>query len=106
MNHEMILFKADMVLNETMRAFDLRPEYKWFVEPLRVQFRTSTHVTEKYFIDIILKSKETKDASGWWVPMIQYMGTTFYDPEIKVLSDGSKEMYISSLENALKVKNE
>lgn len=92
MKHSMIIFTADKEMNRVMRSFDMCPEYKWFIETKAVEFDTSTVVDDDYFVRLINKSKEAEES--FWIPAIKYQDNFYHHPDVKILSDGKKEMFI------------
>ena len=94
MKHKATLFVADLTHNKFMSAFDMRPDYKWFVVPTEVSFVTQTPVNEDYFMNIINKSKEDPT---FWIPAVKYMDNIYFSPDVKILSDGIREMFIQEV---------
>lgn len=94
MTHEMTMFIAHRPVNDTMKAFDMRPTCKWYVEPQKATFSTKTQITPGYFENIIAKSHEKYEEIGFWIPAIQYMGNFFRADGVKILSDGKREMFL------------
>lgn len=91
MQYEMTLYIADRQQNAFMKHFDLRPDYKWFIKRVTVQFKTTSKLNDKYFLNLIEKSKAEKEK---WVPAIEFSGTIYCDPSVKELSDGNKVMFV------------
>ena len=62
MTHTATLYIADKVKNEFMRLFDMRPDYKWYIDRREASFETASlkiHLSPSdYFHNIISKSKE------------------------------------------------
>lgn len=94
MQHTMTLFIADDITNKFMKSADLKPEYKWYVTPQVIDFRTSSLVDDQYFENIIKASKEVFQEQGFWIPAIRYQNNFYRDSEVKILSDGKKEVFI------------
>lgn len=94
MRHAMTLFVAKKEINQFMRMVDLKPDCKWYVDVVETSFTTKTNVDDDYFMSIIEKSK---DGGDFWIPAIKYMDNLFFDPGVKILSDGNKEMFIQQL---------
>jgi hypothetical protein len=90
--HEMTLYIADRQQNELMRHFDLRPDYKWYIKPIKVAFSTTTRLSKRYFLNLIEKSKEEKEK---WIPAIEFGGTLYCDPSVKELSNGQQIMFVN-----------
>lgn len=91
----MTLFIADVFTNKSMKAFDLKPDCKWYVSPTSVNFKTNSIVNDQYFEDIIKASKEKFQEQGFWIPAIKYQNNFYRDSEVKILSDGEKEVFIN-----------
>jgi len=91
----MTTFAAHYPLNTFMAALDMRPSFKWYVETHEVVFSTSTKVDAAYFLNIIEKSKINYKDQGFWIPAIKYQNQIFMDPEVKILSDGVKEVFVT-----------
>lgn len=91
MKHTATLYVADRERNNLMAAFDLKPDYKWFVTPLKVTFEPDQPPTEEMFRQMIEQSKTLDDE---WILAIRYMDNLFADPSVKVLSDGEMEMFL------------
>lgn len=94
MQYSMILFVAHREINEFMRCADLRPEYKWYVEFHKATFTHSGEINEGFFQSIIEQSRSQED---YWIPAIQFCDSFFVAQNVKILSDGKKEMFVSSL---------
>jgi hypothetical protein len=94
MKHTMTLYIAERKINDFMKAFDMRPDSKWFVHPEVVSFETTTAITPAYFEKLI---KESKSNELFWIPGITYMENHFIDPSVKILSDGQKEFFVGVL---------
>jgi len=93
MQYEMTLYIADRKQNDFMKHFDLKPDYKWFIKPVRVRFKPSKKLNDKFFLDLIEKSKTENEK---WVPAIEFNGTIFCDPSVKELSDGQKVFFVNA----------
>lgn len=93
--HQMTLYVADRKMNDFMKAFDLRIDCKQFIDLRDVTFtlKPGVVIDEEFFMNFIMKSKELME--GYWIPAILYQGNFFYHPEVKVLSDGQREMFIT-----------
>ncbi len=87
----MTLFIADRKINEFMKTFDLRPDHKWFIKPVTVQFKAAKKLNDEVFLNIIEQSKIEKEK---WVPAIQFQDKIYCDPSVKELSDGSKSFFV------------
>lgn len=94
MQHKMTLYISDRKLNEFMKAFDMRIDCKQFIEPREAIFtmKPGRVIDEEFFMNLITKSKDLME--GYWIPAIKYQDNFFYHPEVKVLSDGQKEMFL------------
>ena len=86
------LLLAERKLNSFMTSFDMRPNFKWFYAPTEVEVTTTTQINSEYFQKIIRESKNLPD---YWIPGIIYAGELYVDPEVKILSDGVKEMFVN-----------
>jgi len=97
MRYEMIIYIADKWKNKMMRNMDVSAPNKWFVEtPQKVSFNTTTTVNEDYFMDLIEKSREDKDAE-YWIPAISFCNTLYIAPDVEELSDGKKSMFLGKV---------
>lgn len=91
MNYQMTLYIADRKVNKFMETFDLKPKHKVYVSFRKANFETSTLIDEKYFLNIIEKSREQED---FWIPAIEFCGNLFHAEEIKEVSDGKRIMFL------------
>ena len=91
MQHQMTLYIADRKINEFMKHFDLRPDYKWFIVPQTVTFTTENPVNDEYFVKLIQESKKEKEK---WIPAIRYMSNLYADESVKELSDGNRVFFV------------
>lgn len=87
----MTLYIADRQINEFMKTFDLRPDYKWFIKTVTVRFKPTKKLNDKFFLNLIEKSKAEKEK---WVPAIQFQDKIYCDPSVKELSDGNKCFFV------------
>ncbi len=95
MTHTATLYIADKVKNEFMRLFDMRPDYKWYIDRREASFETASlkiHLSPSdYFHNIISKSKENKE---FWIPAILYLNRIYANEGVKELSDGKKILFV------------
>jgi len=94
MQYSMLLFVAHRKINDVMRCCDMRPDYKWFIETHRATFTKHGEINEAFFMRIIEESKSEPD---YWIPAIKFCDSFFVAQNVKILSDGNKEMFVSSL---------
>jgi hypothetical protein len=92
------LYIAEHKLNDMMKVFDMCASHKvFFSSKQRVSFKTTTLVNEKYWLDMIEKSKAQKD---YWIPAIVHEGVMYVSPEIMELSDGKQSAYVGKAARA------
>jgi hypothetical protein len=100
--YTMTLYVALKEVNDFMKGFDLRADFKWFVQPKEIVITTTTLVDEKYIMSFIERSKQAclgniERAKGdFWIPAVNYLGKLYRDPTVKVLSDGEREYWIGT----------
>jgi len=89
MKHKMTLFIADRKINELMKYFGLKPDYKEFVIPQEISFDAAAEAN--FFLNLIEKSKTDEK---YWIPAIQFGSNLYHDPSVKELSDGQQIMFV------------
>ena len=106
--YTMTLHIADREMNDFMKGFDLRPDFKWFVTSKEVTVTTTTIVDEKYIMASIERSKQSvlgniERAKGeFWIPAITFLGKLYKDADVKILSDGVREYFVGAGESVMK----
>jgi hypothetical protein len=77
-----------------MSAVDLCPEYKVFVDIVRVEYkRIGGEEDEEFARRIIGLSKSNKEGD-YWIPAISFNDKMWVADGIKVISDGRSEMFV------------
>ena len=78
------LFIADKTKNKLMKLFDLKEDYKEYVEvtTATLTLKENTEIDENFFMNIIEKSKADND---YWIPAIKYNGVMYRDEKINIL---------------------
>jgi hypothetical protein len=103
--YTMTLHVADRKMNDFMKCFDLRADFKWFIESKEVTVTTTTVVDEKYIRTFIETSKQDwlkgikRSKEDFWIPAITYLGKLYKDPDVKILSDGVREYLVGAGES-------
>lgn len=85
------IFMADRKINKFMESTGVKPKFKWFIKKAKTEMDVLEIPDDRFFEDIIQNSKDCKE---FWIPAISYNGKLFKDKEVKIISDGQKEMFI------------
>ena len=94
MEHTITMFIADRTMNELMKHFDLRPNYKWFIVPQTLSFTTTAPLSDEHFALMIEKSRsDYTGGADKWIPAIRYMDNFYCDKSVKELSDGKHVIF-------------
>ena len=85
---EMIVFIADNKKNKLMKAFDLCPDYKVFIEqPVNVKFTRAGTDSDEVFISKVINKSKISDTIEW-IPAVIYKGLFYVAEGIREISDG------------------
>ena len=99
MRYQITAMIAEKTQNDMMQAFDLKPDYKWYISPTQMSFNTDKAVDEAFLTNMINKSKEQYDQNKFWIPAISCMGILYSDITVKELSDGKRIIVIPTRNN-------
>lgn len=94
MKHTMTLMIADRKTNAYMKWLGFRPDCKWYTNPTAVDFETTSDINEAYFKSIIEHSRTDKK---FWIPGIIYQNNMIVANDVKIISDGLREMFVGEL---------
>lgn len=93
MKFEMIMYVAQRELNEMMRCFDLKPDYKWYVTPMKADIENPS-------IDKIKKLiAESHKHASIYIPAVRCGSEFVVDEGVMELSDGKRIMYVNEVKN-------
>jgi hypothetical protein len=87
------LYVANRRKNKLMAAFDLCPPYKVFAEPMDHDFERVGTDTDAFACRLI-RGSQLDESSEFWIPAVVLNGKIYSSPEIKVISDGKREMFL------------
>jgi len=94
MKHEVILYITLPKITEWMTMLDMCQPGKYFVKKYKMVINPKRPVNSEFFMDWInLSTKEEFDKDGF-IAAIEFMGNCYAHPDVKVLSDGKKEMWV------------
>jgi len=90
----MTLWIAKKPLNDWMEALDVKPYFKWYIQKEDVTLKTESVVDDKYYMNLIQKSFAEYSDLGFWIPAISTHDKFYVPDNVKILSDGEKEMFV------------
>ena len=95
MQYTMTLYVADRARNALMKAADMCPDYKVFIEKRTIPIKTTSNVDEAYIYRLIELSKTQPELEGSWIPAIEFCGVLYVDESIKEISDGTHVGFVN-----------